>query len=415
MAATPAAAWIRVSTMAQDEANQVPDIERYCADHGYQIVKRYNLNDRSAFKGEQEARQREALDDVRTGEIEVVVAWASDRVERRGAEATLRIFRLFRKAGGRLESVLEPQLNTTDPELMQAITGWKDQQESKRKSERVRIAFDTIKANKAVYGGVPYGYAIVGEKYQKRMVPDAIEAAIVREAASRYLKGESLRDICQDFGRRGVQPPKGKRWEAHTLSRILRNPAIIGRKADGNGNTVVRCEPLITISEFQRIEKRMANRAHRRGVPSTKDQAMLTSVIRCDKCGRPVYAFRYKSGVSDYGCRGPKGQSCKNYIRMDYADDHVSDWIVRNKSYEIQERRLTPGHNYDDEIDNARRDIQELDPEADDYDERLVSLRAELRRLRSLPVVPDRVEEVGPAAWHRSNGLGGRERRGGAS
>ena len=216
-----------------------------------------------------------------------MVAWASDRVERRGAEATLRIFRLFREAGGRLESVLEPQLNTTDPELMQAITGWKDQQESKRKSERVRIAFDTIKANKAVYGGVPYGFRIVGEKYAKQMVPNAIESEIVKEAASRYLKGESLRDICQDFGRRGVQPPKGKRWEAHTLSRILRNPAIIGRKADGNGNTVVRCEPLITISEFQRIEKRMANRAHRRGVPSTKDQAMLTSVIRCDKCGRP--------------------------------------------------------------------------------------------------------------------------------
>ena len=33
--------------------------------------------------------------------------------------------------------------------------------------------------------------------------------------------------------------------------------------------------------------------------------------------------------------------------------------------------------------------------EADDYDERLVSLRAELSRRRSLPVVPDRVEEVG--------------------
>ena len=41
MAATPVGAWIRVSTQAQDEANQVPDIERYCEDHGYQIVKRY--------------------------------------------------------------------------------------------------------------------------------------------------------------------------------------------------------------------------------------------------------------------------------------------------------------------------------------------------------------------------------------
>lgn len=154
---TNAGVWVRVSTGGQDEANRVPDVERYCAAHGYTIRKHYELNDRSAFKGEQEARQREALDDVRTGEVEVVVAWASDRVERRGAEATLRIFRKFREAGGRLESVLEPQLNGPDPDLMLAITGWKDQQESERKSERVRIAFDTIKANGAVYGGVPYG------------------------------------------------------------------------------------------------------------------------------------------------------------------------------------------------------------------------------------------------------------------
>ena len=66
---------------------------------------------------------------------------------------------MFREAGGRLESVLEPQLNTTDPELMQAITGWKDRAVQWRRQERVQLAFDSrIKANKAVYGGVPYGY-----------------------------------------------------------------------------------------------------------------------------------------------------------------------------------------------------------------------------------------------------------------
>ncbi len=390
---TDVGAWIRVSTADQSEESQVPDVERYCADHDYRIVKRYELNDRSAYKGEQEERQREALGDVRAGEIQAVVAWASDRVERRGAEATLRIYRLFREAGGRLESVQEPQLNTTDPELMLAITGWKDQQESKRKSERVRIAFDTIKANGAVYGGVPYGFAITGTKYQKHMVPDAIEAAVIREAVDRYLnKGESLRTICRDFERRGIQPPKGKRWEAHTLSRILRNPAIVGRKADASGNTVVRCQPIITRQQFNRIDNHMASRARRKGVPSTKDQAMLTSVIACIVCGGKAYAFRYQTGASYYGCRSGR---CRNMIRMDLADARVTDWIITHRSYEITKRRLIEGHNHQDEIDNVRQDIKELDPEADDYDERLTGLRAELKRLRSLPAVPDRTELVG--------------------
>jgi hypothetical protein len=82
-------------------------------------------------------------------------------------------------------------------------------------------------------------------------------------------------------------------------------------------------------------------------------------------------------------------------IRMGFADQQVSDWITSSKSYEITGRHEVKGHNYDDEIDNIRQDIRELDPEADDYDERRETLRAELRRLRSLPAVPDRVELVG--------------------
>ena len=132
MNATPAGAWVRVSSGGQDEANQVPDLERYCAEHGYTIITRYDLNDRSAYKGEQEAKQQEALADTRSGVVKVVVVWASDRIERRGAEATLAIFRKFREAGGRLESVQEPFLSgkPEDAELMTAITGWKDRAES---------------------------------------------------------------------------------------------------------------------------------------------------------------------------------------------------------------------------------------------------------------------------------------------
>ena len=38
-----AARWLRVSTGAQDEANQVPDVDDWCKDHGYVIRKTYTL------------------------------------------------------------------------------------------------------------------------------------------------------------------------------------------------------------------------------------------------------------------------------------------------------------------------------------------------------------------------------------
>ena len=54
MAGDRAGTLIRVSSGGQDEANQEPDVERYCAGRGYRAVKSYVLHDKSAFKGEQQ-------------------------------------------------------------------------------------------------------------------------------------------------------------------------------------------------------------------------------------------------------------------------------------------------------------------------------------------------------------------------
>lgn len=119
---------------------------------------------------------------------------------------------------------------------------------------------------------------------------------------------------------------------------------------------------------------------------------MPTTVIRCVECGGPVYALTARR-ARYYYCRNDNG--CKNMIRENTADQLVSDWITGHPSYEILEKRVTPGRNYDDQIANVRQDIRELDPEAEDYDPQLADLRAELHRLRSLPSTPDRIEWIG--------------------
>jgi len=57
--------WVRVSTDRQDEASQLPDVLGHCAARGYDVAKRYELRDKSAFHGEQEAALAEMLADVR--------------------------------------------------------------------------------------------------------------------------------------------------------------------------------------------------------------------------------------------------------------------------------------------------------------------------------------------------------------
>ena len=56
--------WIRVSSGGQDEASQLPDVERHCRANGYDVAKRYVLHDKSASKGEHEPMLAEMLADV---------------------------------------------------------------------------------------------------------------------------------------------------------------------------------------------------------------------------------------------------------------------------------------------------------------------------------------------------------------
>jgi putative DNA-invertase from lambdoid prophage Rac len=120
-----------------------------------EIVKRYDVSD-SAFKNgpKYTATLKTALDDAWKGDFHVIVVWALDRISRNGAEDVLRLVRQFRERGCVLLSVQESWLDTT-PEIQDvlvAFAGWMAQQESRRRSERIRAGLEHRKAQ-----GLPVG------------------------------------------------------------------------------------------------------------------------------------------------------------------------------------------------------------------------------------------------------------------
>jgi hypothetical protein len=48
---TRAAVWLRVSTSHQDADSQLPDLERFCAAHGMEIVRRFPSRVGTALSG----------------------------------------------------------------------------------------------------------------------------------------------------------------------------------------------------------------------------------------------------------------------------------------------------------------------------------------------------------------------------
>ncbi len=156
---TPIAIWYRVSSDEQDHYNQVPDVDRFCDHHGYTVAKTYTVDDSAWKDGVGGPVYREtlarALDDAWRGEFRVFVVWSLDRITRLGAEDALRIIRQFRERGCTLVSVRESWLNGSPEvqDVLVAFAGWMAQQESQRRSERIKAGIARARAEGRSVGG----------------------------------------------------------------------------------------------------------------------------------------------------------------------------------------------------------------------------------------------------------------------
>lgn len=185
---TGAATWERVSTDEQTSANQVPDMERFAAHHGHEIVARYQLAE-SAWNGgkdggEYRAALKRALDDAYAGHFTVLIIWSLDRLTRGGAEETLRLIRQFRERGCTIVSVQESWLNGS-AEIIDAFIAFAAAMaklESDRRSERVKAGLARRKAEGKAVGGRK-----AGSKNRKPHDPEPYRQA----AARRNLAAES--------------------------------------------------------------------------------------------------------------------------------------------------------------------------------------------------------------------------------
>ena len=156
-----AGVWIRVSTGHQDTENQVPDITSFALHHGYTVTQRYQVSE-SAWQGgkaggEYQAEIKRALDDAWAGQFSILIVWALDRITREGAEGALRIIRQLRDRGCTLVSVKESWLNSSPDvqDVLVAFAGWMAQQESNRRSERIKAGLERRKAQGKPVGRQP--------------------------------------------------------------------------------------------------------------------------------------------------------------------------------------------------------------------------------------------------------------------
>lgn len=147
-------AYLRVSTEEQNEENQLKDVKRYAHELGLELVEVYREHGVSAWKkNNRKVFSRMLKDAVREG-IEHIVVWDFDRVER-NRRRFIELVRELRRGGIRLHSVrqrwLEELNQIPEPwgeivgDLMLHIVGWMAEEESSKRSERVRAAYERMR------------------------------------------------------------------------------------------------------------------------------------------------------------------------------------------------------------------------------------------------------------------------------
>jgi DNA invertase Pin-like site-specific DNA recombinase len=392
----PAGVWVRVSTGGQDEANQVPEIEKHCAARGYAIVKRYTV------QGKHQPDLDKMLADMRAGVIKVLVVWHSDRIERRPGKALLDLLAEVDAAGGRMESVKEPTLGQLDfgAQVTTFIAGLVNAEKSLHLSEQVGAALEKIRESGAFHGKVPWGYVTAGEKYARKLVPANEGRRLVPEMYRRAAKGHSTQAIAD-----WLAAETGRPWWPRTVGAMIRNPVYAGMRCGytdhgrrTHGEIVHRCEALVPADLWKRANNALDNRPGRG--PALPQRAMLTGVITCLRCeDSPMY--RVKTGKPGsrgayYRChgRGAGRKSCGNMVPLELPDRAVSLLMAKYGQVKIMERRVIAGSHHEAELAEIEIQMDQLDKDASDYITRLTGLHAERTRIKALPAPPDKVQWV---------------------
>ena len=395
----------RLSKLADGQTGlETQDLEstRWALEHGHEVV--HVAADRKS--GTVQPWDRPGLrpwvtEPGKIAQYDAVVAYRFDRLSRGDKQSTNAIEKWAHDHGKHLLTVDGLAFPSEGAAGIQwDVTARIAHEEWLKASERYRRMQGWLRANGYLVGPPPWGFRIVALDGHKTLEPDPELAEIIREAVRRYLLGASLRDCCAWLDAQGIAPPKSaiisetlssRQWQPVTLGRLFRNQSMIGRRKQRG--TVLRHEPILDRGTWDRLQAELDRRASRTGI-APANTAMLTGIAQCGHCSGPLYRVAQDKKLADgstrhyayYRCHGTDTapSTCKNGTGLDELESWL-DAKVRAFPGTVLELADTPGPSHDDEIAEVKADIAELDPEADDYDEQLGRLRAELKRLRALP------------------------------
>jgi len=135
------------------------------------------------------------------------------------------------------------------------------------------------------------------------------EAEIIRDCHRRLLAGASLRGLARRLNRRGIRTSTGGRWRAGQLGRTLTGDHVAGMR-------VVRGLPvedgvlpvIVPRGDLERVREALADRGWG---PRGLRRHLLAGLVRCGRCGEPMFGRPRRGRARRYACgRPPQHRGC---------------------------------------------------------------------------------------------------------
>jgi site-specific DNA recombinase len=373
--------YARVSSDQQREehtiASQTAALIEFAKNHELEVPKEWIFED-EGYSGA--TLERPGLERVRDlaaeGQVQVVLAYAPDRLSRKYAYQILLIEELARH-GVETRFVKAPQSATAEDQLLVQFQGMIAEYERAQILERSRRGkrYRARSGEVSVLSGAPYGYRYIrktDETLASYRVIDA-EARVVQRVYEMYtVDGLSMGEITRRLNAEGIPTRKqSARWERSVVWAMLRNPAYRGAAAFGktriagrmrvtralrrrgaivSSNSIGHERPreewieipvpaLVSEDSFARAQELLHEnkiRSRRR----TITPSIVQGLVSCQKCG---YAFsrtststtarkiHYYKCIGSDGWRKLGGPVCDNvrFVRQDLLDQIVWAEVVR--------------------------------------------------------------------------------------
>ncbi len=271
--------------------------------------------------------RRHAFEDLKkvvaAGKVDGVLVWKLDRLVRRAADFE-RFWVRCDHAGVFLASATEPIDSTTELGLaVIRILVTFASVESTSIGLRIRARMEEkARAGIPLVHGREFGF----DEHWGKIVEE--EAALIREAADRFLAGEALDSIVDDWRCRQIRPLRGTEWTRRKLTRVLTSPRTAGDNTF-NGVVVARgCFPAILDPlTFAQLRSMLAAKS----TGSTSRSYLLSSgLLRCGICGARMHGSTYKSGggerrpVRSYVCGRRRAQGHSVVIHAEVVEEIIA-------------------------------------------------------------------------------------------